>query len=184
MDNAIIPAPPGQTPLDVLPVYGGSGGDLPTATYQAAQHFKTIFGRNPSQIELDALAPAYVGSDRHFTNSASGNQAVAAYALQLTQTLGPPDQAPKVTALNNAALDIAQKQVDLQKAQLDAAISATKATAPSASSQSIFGILANTGASAAAPTDAPAPDNPPTAVLFIGAAVLLFFFGKRILRSL
>lgn len=81
-----LPVPQGETPLSSLPTYGGAGGSLQAAQYYAGQQFFNTFGRNPTQQELDTLAPQYMSGDPNKANIAGGNAAVANYFTQQQQT--------------------------------------------------------------------------------------------------
>src|ERR1039457_1136172 len=74
----IYDSPDGSTPLTALPQYGGAGGSLQAASYYAGQDFLATFGRNPSQQELNQLAPTYMG-DPNIANQAGGRAAIAQY---------------------------------------------------------------------------------------------------------
>lgn len=69
----------GNTPLETLPVYGGTGGGLQAARYYAGQKFYQLFGRNPSEVELTQLSSAYIGGDKNIANVPGGDSAVAQY---------------------------------------------------------------------------------------------------------
>src|ERR1039457_398426 len=77
----------GQTPITSLPGYNPNapGGDISQQQYYAAQEFAKVFGRNPTQSELDMLAPSYAG-DKNLTNSGAGNSAVASYYNSMANT--------------------------------------------------------------------------------------------------
>lgn len=68
----------GETPIANAPTYSGPGGGTGAMQVYAFQEFQKLFGRNPTQSELDELAPSYA-LDANRTNSAAGNAAVAAY---------------------------------------------------------------------------------------------------------
>src|SRR6266576_2505019 len=84
MATPIMP-PSGQTPMTSLPVYGGKGGGQQAQEYYAGQDFYNLFGRNPTQSELDMLAPSYTG-DPNIANTSSGKAAVASYFNSLSNT--------------------------------------------------------------------------------------------------
>lgn len=72
--------------LDVLPEYGGAGGSEQAARYYAGQEFYKLFGRNPSELELTQLAPAYMTGDPNKAGVAQGNAAVAQFYSNKTNT--------------------------------------------------------------------------------------------------
>lgn len=77
---ANIPPPPhGETPLTQGPAWGGRGGGAQAAAVYAFADFSKMFGRNPTQSELDLLSSAYVGSDPNIANTAGGKSAIAQY---------------------------------------------------------------------------------------------------------
>jgi len=78
--------PTGETPLAELPQYGGRGGGQQAAEYYAARDFVAQFGRNPTQSELNQLAPAYLSSDPNIANLSGGKANVSAYYTQLSQS--------------------------------------------------------------------------------------------------
>lgn len=66
------------TPLASLPQYGGAGGGQQAQNYYAGQEFAKLFGRNPTQAELDQFSGYYSG-DPNMANLAAGNSAISAY---------------------------------------------------------------------------------------------------------
>lgn len=65
--------------LDVLPQYGGAGGSQQAADYYAGQEFYKLFGRNPSQSELDSLSSAYLSGDPNIAAVGQGNSTIAQF---------------------------------------------------------------------------------------------------------
>ena len=94
---AVLPPPNPDEPLLTdaqAPVWSGRGGELPAAKVYAFQAFQKQFQRNPTQSELNLLAPAYVGADWNIANVAGGEAAVSQYYLQLSQANKPAPTAP------------------------------------------------------------------------------------------
>jgi hypothetical protein len=87
-----LPPPTGQTALSALPQYGGAGGSNQAGQYYAGQEFAKLFGRNPTQSELDQFTPFYLGADPNIANVAGGNQAVSSYFNQQQQIANAPQQ--------------------------------------------------------------------------------------------
>lgn len=75
----------GESPLTALPEYGGAGGSDQAQQYYAAQEFKKLFNRNPTQSELAMLSGAYAG-DKNIANLGQGNQAVSQYFQNFSNT--------------------------------------------------------------------------------------------------
>lgn len=92
MATKVYDPPNGEDLLSVLPKYGGAGGSLEAAKYYAGQDFVKQFGRNPTQSELNLIAPAYVSGDPNLTNSGQGQAAISQYYQSLSNT---PDQINK-----------------------------------------------------------------------------------------
>lgn len=69
----------GESPIATLPQYGGAGGSQQAAAFYAGQQFYKLFGRNPTQSELDSITPAYISGDPNIAGVAQGNAAVAQY---------------------------------------------------------------------------------------------------------
>lgn len=69
----------------------GTGGSQKAQEYYAGKEFNKLFGRNPTQSELASLSGAYA-NDANRTNTSQGNQAVAQYFQNFSNT---PDQINK-----------------------------------------------------------------------------------------
>ena len=86
--------PTGETPLSGDPnsfqwgqgQWQGAGGGETAAKYYAWKDFAAQFGRNPTQSELNQLAPSYLSSDPNMANTSGGKANVSAYYSQLSQS--------------------------------------------------------------------------------------------------
>ncbi len=82
----------GESPLDSMQSAGidpnntGKGGSLQTANILAWNDFVKQFGRNPSQSELNMIAPAYQSGDPNIANRGQGQQYLAQYYSSLANT--------------------------------------------------------------------------------------------------
>lgn len=90
-----LPPPQGQDPLAALPQYGGRGGGQQAGQYYAGQEFSKLFGRNPTQSELDQFSNYYLGADPNIANVAGGNQAISSYFNQQQQAANAPQNEAK-----------------------------------------------------------------------------------------
>lgn len=70
----------------------GTGGGQKAQEFYAMQEFNKLFGRNPTQSELASLSGAYASDNPNTTNTAQGNQAIAQYFQNFSNT---PDQINK-----------------------------------------------------------------------------------------
>ncbi len=82
----------GEKPLDQLPSEIDAGGGIKTAQVLAGEQFAKVFGRNPTQSELDSLAPAYQSGDPNIADRGRGNSTIAQYYQSKSNT---PDQINK-----------------------------------------------------------------------------------------
>lgn len=64
----------------------GTGGGDKAQQYYAFKKFAELFGRNPTQSELDRFAPAYASGDPNKANVTGGNSVVASYYDNQTNT--------------------------------------------------------------------------------------------------
>ena len=131
----------GETPITTLPVYGGSGGSQQAAQAYAAKEFVKVFGRNPTQSELDQLTPSYLSGDKNIANTAGGNAAVSAYYDSFANT--PTNITAKQNADALAAYQAGQSGYD---ATTNAAFQQATGQAATPDELSHFGSLLATGA--------------------------------------
>lgn len=66
--------------------WAGTGGGDKAQQYYAFKKFAELFGRNPTQAELDQLAPAYASGDKNIANVTGGNSVVAQFYQNQTNT--------------------------------------------------------------------------------------------------
>lgn len=85
--------PSGGTPItgDVPTQWGqgqwqGTGGGTTAQEFYAMQDFNKLFGRNPTQSELDMISPSYASGDPNVANNAQGKQYLNQYYQSLANT--------------------------------------------------------------------------------------------------
>lgn len=76
---------------DEDPVWGegkwkGTGGGTEAQQFYAYKKIKELFGRPPTQVELDMLSPAFNSGDKNIANITGGNSVVAQYYQNQTNT--------------------------------------------------------------------------------------------------
>lgn len=103
--------PVGQTPLTGLPQYSENRNDYTqNEKFYAADQFVKLFGRNPTQAELDSLSQKYDAGNRIDINKNAGDAAVSDYFNQQSQT-------PQ--ALFNQQSQAGQKAYTTNKGKID-----------------------------------------------------------------
>ena len=155
------------------------GGDLISALFYDGQAFFKSFGRNPSQSELDIIAPSYVGADHRIANLAGGAKALAEYRIAFGQT--PPDLQERILKVNdlNAQVAVATAEAQLVAAQKSIQIATAFQPESTASVPPIFAV----GGGPLGYTTPPAAGPPSKAPVIIGAivaAVLFYIFRKKV----
>jgi len=128
--------PAGETPLTTAPTWGGSGGGTQAQQVYAWTDFVNMFGRNPTQAELDMLAPSYNSGDPNKANVSGGNAAVAAYYTQLNNT-------PQAIYQQQQAQYAAQ--AGNYSDQVSSAFETTLGRAPTTAEQQYYGSLMASG---------------------------------------
>lgn len=86
--------PQGQTALTNAPswINGPNAAQTNNLQVDVFSEFNKLFGRNPTQSELDQFTNYYQGSDPNIANSAGGNQAISSYFNQQQQAAQAPQQ--------------------------------------------------------------------------------------------
>lgn len=130
----------GETPLTTAPTWSGTGGGTAAQQVYAFQEFSNLFGRNPTQSELDELAPSYSSGDANKANTSAGNAAVASYYNAVANS--PTNLTAQQNAQGLAAYQAGQSGYD---ATTNAAFQTATGQAATSDELSHFGSLLATG---------------------------------------
>jgi hypothetical protein len=132
--------PPGQTALTQTPswISGPNAAQTNNLQVYVFDEFNKLFGRNPSQSELDQFTNYYASGDPNKANDAAGNSAISSYFNQQQQAANAPQQ--EATALQNQ-IPIIQNLINSQTQATTADL--TNPNSPTY--QSFAGLMNNMG---------------------------------------